>query len=63
MSESIHTIQAITTEAREKGLPVQEVKLNVVYNINGQIVRNGTDSIEGLPRGLYIVNGKKYMVK
>ena len=58
-----HEIQAITTEAREKGLPVQEVKLNVVYNINGQIVRNGTDSIQGLPKGMYIVNGKKYMVK
>lgn len=58
-----HTMQTIATDAREKGIPVQEVRLNVVYNINGQIVRRGTDSIEGLPKGLYIVNGKKYLVK
>ena len=31
-----------------------------VYNINGQYVGN---SLEGLGKGLYIVNGKKYIVK
>ena len=29
-----------------------------VYNLNGQLVRPGT-SLEGLPKGIYIVNGKK----
>jgi hypothetical protein len=29
-----------------------------VYSINGQIVRRGTTSLEGLPKGLYVVNGK-----
>lgn len=34
-----------------------------VYNMNGMIVRENTDDLNGLPKGLYIVNGKKYMVK
>ena len=33
-----------------------------VYNINGQKVADGT-SLEGLPKGIYIVNGKKYVIK
>lgn len=33
-----------------------------VYNINGQKVADGT-SLEGLPKGIYIVNGKKHVVK
>lgn len=36
---------------------------NNVYNVYGQIVRRGTTNLEGLPAGLYIVNGKKYIVK
>ena len=31
-----------------------------VYNMNGQLVGN---SLEGLSKGMYIVNGKKYIVK
>ena len=31
----------------------------VVYNINGQIVRVGSTSLQGLPGGAYIINGKK----
>ena len=55
-------IEEIIADAQEKGQEVREVYMNVVYNINGQVVRtNG--QIEGLPKGLYIVNGKKYMVK
>ena len=30
-----------------------------VYSISGQIVRRGTTSLDGLPRGIYIVGGKK----
>ena len=33
-----------------------------VYNVNGQKVADGT-SLEGLPKGIYIVNGKKHVVK
>lgn len=42
---------------------VQAINDNVIRNINGQIVRRGTTSTEGLPKGLYIVNGKKYLVR
>ena len=38
----------------------EEVNNGKVYNINGQLV--GT-SLNGLSKGLYIVNGKKYVVK
>lgn len=33
-----------------------------VYNLKGQLVKRGTsaaDALTGLPKGLYIVNGKK----
>ena len=36
---------------------------NTVYNLNGQVVRTNTTSLEGLAKGIYIVNGKKYIVK
>ncbi|MBR5655539.1 MAG: leucine-rich repeat domain-containing protein [Prevotella sp.] len=53
-------IEAIVADAKEKKQPVQF--MNVVVNINGQVVRDGLD-MTGLPKGIYIVNGKKYMVK
>lgn len=34
-----------------------------IYNLNGQLVRQGATSTEGLPSGLYIVGGKKLIVK
>ena len=34
-----------------------------LYDLNGRIVRRGTTSLEGLPRGIYIVNGKKALIK
>lgn len=34
-----------------------------VYNINGMKVRENTDDLRNLPKGIYIVNGKKYIVK
>lgn len=41
----------------------QTAKENIVRNINGMVVRRGTTSLEGLPKGLYIVNGKKFIVR
>lgn len=35
---------------------------NKIYNMNGQVVKEGT-SLEGLSKGIYILNGKKYIVK
>ena len=34
-----------------------------VYSLTGQIVRRGTTSLQGLPRGIYIVRGRRVMVK
>lgn len=32
-----------------------------VYNINGQLLQSGTTDLNGLPHGIYIVNGKKML--
>lgn len=56
-------IEQIVAEAERNNEPVEKIHLNVVYNVKGQVVRTGNTSLEGLPKGLYIVNGKKYMVK
>lgn len=34
-----------------------------VYSVNGQLVRRDSSSLEGLPKGIYIVGNKKYVVK
>lgn len=48
-------IKEITTFApvRKKG----------IYNINGQLVRSSSEDKAGLPSGLYIVDGKKVIIK
>lgn len=46
----------------EEGKKVEKFA-NGIYNINGQLVRANSDSTEGLPEGLYIINGKKSLVK
>ena len=35
-----------------------DLKSGNVYDINGRIIRQGTTSLEGLPKGIYIVNRK-----
>ena len=39
---------------------LQKALQGKVYNLNGQLVGN---SVEGLPKGVYIVNGKKVIIK
>src|SRR5574344_527983 len=34
-----------------------------VFSISGQLVRTGSSSLEGLAKVMYIVNGKKYIVR
>lgn len=38
-------------------------KRPMVYTIDGKVVKVDDTSLEGLPQGVYIVNGKKYSVK
>lgn len=55
-----NAIEEIIADAEEKGQQVE--RMNIIVNINGQVVRQGTE-VNGLPSGIYIVNGKKYFVK
>ena len=48
-------------EAKKEGKTIKY--MDIVVSVDGQIIRSGSTSIEGLPRGLYIINGKKYYVK
>lgn len=34
-----------------------------VYNMQGQIIRQNVTNLQGLPKGAYIVNGKKYVIE
>lgn len=38
-------------------------KKATIYNVNGQIVRQNAGNLNDLPKGIYIVNGKKYIIK
>lgn len=52
-SEKIAT--GIKEVKNEKG----RVKNHNVYSINGLLVRHNADNLDGLPHGIYIVNGRK----
>ena len=54
-------IKEVLDDAREQGQKVEY--MDVIVSVDGKIVKRGDTSFEGLPRGLYIVNGKKYFVK
>lgn len=34
-----------------------------IYTVTGQLIQQGTLNLKTLPRGLYIINGKKYIVR
>ena len=53
-------MEDIVTKAEMVGLKVQ--RTDIIVNINGQVMRPG-QGVQGLPKGIYIVNGKKYLVK
>ncbi len=55
------TIKKVVEDAEARGENVKY--MNVIVTIDGKVVRRDTTSIEGLPSGIYIVNGKKYLVK
>ena len=46
-----------------EGIEAEQQHNANIYNLNGQLVRQGATSTEGLPSGLYIVGGKKVVVK
>lgn len=42
---------------------VRDMQQGKVYTITGQLVQQGALDLKALPQGLYIVNGKKYIVR
>ena len=54
-------VVTLIEKAQEEGAKVEY--MDIVVSINGQVVRRGSTSLEGLPKGIYIINGKKYFVK
>jgi len=42
---------------------VRDMQQGKVYTIMGQLVQQGTINLKALPQGVYIVNGKKYIVR
>ena len=51
--------------------PIETVKVDdlnrdtsgKVYSISGVLMKNNTADLNNLPKGIYVVNGKKYVVK
>ena len=39
------------------------IKYDDIYNLQGQKVRSNATSLKGLPKGIYIINGSKVVVK
>ena len=55
-------IDDITVDDQFGSVAPRKALMNAVYDIKGQMVREGT-SVQGLPSGIYLVNGKKVIVK
>lgn len=63
MTFSINGVVDNTTGINQTIVDDQRPQNADIYTINGQLVRAGSSSIEGLPKGIYIVNGKKLVVR
>ena len=50
-------------DAIEEATAIVTFQTNDVYDLSGRLVRRQAESLDGLKLGVYIVNGKKYMVK
>lgn len=55
--------EATSIEGIFNGVEKTGSNVKGIYNLNGQMVRSNTDDTTGLPSGIYIVNGKKVIVK
>lgn len=53
----------IDTEVIDEVKPVEVPEVSDIYSLDGRLVRKNAASLEGLPKGLYIMNGKKMVVK
>ena len=53
----------IDTEVIDEVKPVEVPEVSDIYSLDGRLVRKNAASLEGLPKGLYIMNGRKMVVK
>ncbi|MBR5038050.1 MAG: leucine-rich repeat domain-containing protein [Prevotella sp.] len=51
------------TTAVENAIVQKSSNSTAVYNLNGQAVRENSGSIDGLSKGVYVVNGKKIVIR
>ena len=54
---------ATAIEGIESSMEVSKRINSNIYNLNGQLVRSNSVSAEGLDKGIYIIGGKKVVVK
>ncbi len=59
-TEIIQVKQSYTDDIKEIDNGQKE---NIIYNLWGQSIVNTTKKTNHLPKGIYIVNGKKYIIK
>ncbi len=55
--------EATAIEGIENSMEVSKRINSNIYNLNGQLVRSNSVSAEGLDKGIYIIGGKKVVVK
>lgn len=55
--------EATAIEGIENSMEVSTKRNSNIYNLNGQLVRSNSTSVEGLDKGIYIIGGKKVVVK
>lgn len=59
----INGIEEGEATAIENSMEVSKKRNSNIYNLNGQLVRSNSTSVDGLDKGIYIIGGKKVVVK
>ena len=62
MPQGSLAVTAILDATGIRSISNQTTKAKDIYDLNGRKVRSGSTSLEGLPRGIYIIGGKKVIV-
>ena len=62
MPQGSLAVTAIFDATGIRSISNQTTKAKDIYDLNGRKVRSGSTSLEGLPRGIYIIGGKKVIV-
>lgn len=59
----LEELSLVTTGVHQVEADFSPCKSAGVYNLNGQLVRTDSEHIDSLPKGIYIVDGKKVVVR